>query len=1126
MNQFIRIWALCLLIQGCTILALQAQPTSTPPQCGIREMSPEQARRLTREAKFAFQLKQSSGAILAGINYVPIRPHIFRSSNGTTNYTLTRLNRVMAATNSYYLQNGIGIQFYFAGTTPDYIDNDDWYNNGYSGQSVDAYDAPNAMNQYYVNFFTTPGLGGYAYYPDNGIYSTRSFILGVNDETDLGNRLVPHELGHNFNLIHTFGQNGGSGTLGSGVTTELVTRGAGANCTTDGDLVCDTPADPYNMTGAYYSYPNGCLQYDPNSPARDANGQAYSPSTTNIMSYYYPCTHDFTPGQQQRMLDALALRQTHTAYTLNAPPTNVTAPSNLTGSVSGNTIVLTWQDNANNEMGYFIERALGNTTNFIAIGGVAPDVTTFTDVNVIPGGQYTYRIRPSNTTTGSLSQLASVAVVPPVVNGLTTTNITGISALLNWNSVGTGITYDLQYRPVGTSTWNSLTNLTNTNYFLTGLTANTTYEWQVKGSAGSVYSTPASFTTTCPTPQYPTSYVARTTASLYWSAAAGQQYTLQWRQQGTPDWSVVDGIPNGNYQLSNLAPSTPHEWRVSATCPGTTTLTTDYTPVQSFTTVACPIPSLGYSNFTSTSVQLSWYTSFNESGRAYNLRYRPVGSTIWATVTGLTTTTYSLTGLITNQAYEMQIQSVCSATDVTTFSSSLTFTPTCQSIYSNYSVPATTTSRLEWYLNYQPEVGSSFEVQYRPAGTTAWTTIPVPIFYTNITFFSYQLTGLATATTYQWRIRMLCSGGGYTDSSIGSFTTGCFNPYGPSVYQIASTGATLTWYATVDPDTRFDLQYRSVGNPNWTTVSSLTATRPSNNSTFVYNLTGLVNNITYEWQVRTVCANAASNSSYVAGYTFTTSCPTPSSLYFTSRPTSVQLNWNNMGAGLSYDFRYRRSGNSEWIYSPSTTETTYWLTGLQSSTNYEWQVRTRCSDGAYSAYSYQSSFYTSSCNTPYAFNVANPASTSIALNWSYYYGDPTMTFEVRYRVANTDSWTTTVGSSLTTVYTSYSLALNGLKPDTQYEWQIRTLCSESVNSGFVFAGLFTTCGANLYTIRNGYWNDPTVWSCGRVPASTDVVEIRHDVRLLGGYPAAARQIRYTTGKRLTFEPSARLVLTP
>jgi len=342
-----------------------------------------------------------------GITYVPIRPHIIRKSDGTGGFPLKNLNNVLALNNRYYLLNGMGIQFYLAGTTPDYIDDDGLYAQFVTQtdeSKIAARDVTNAMNQYYVQKFSN-GIGGYAYFPGNSIQTTRSFILVGPPETDedLGNRLIPHELGHNFNLLHTFERAYG---------TERVTRGAGANCTTTGDLVCDTPADPYGLfAGASYDCISGCPPtYTCNFT--DVNGDKYAPSPTNIMSYYFPCTHDFSPGQYDRMQNALALRLSHSAYTLNFPPTAAAAPTNLAGTVNskGSAVTLTWTDNANNEMGYFVERSTLPNSGFLGIGGVGPNETTFVDTKLRANTTYYYRVRPSNTTTGSISSVTSATV--------------------------------------------------------------------------------------------------------------------------------------------------------------------------------------------------------------------------------------------------------------------------------------------------------------------------------------------------------------------------------------------------------------------------------------------------------------------------------------------------------------------------------------------------------------------------------------------------------------------------------------------------------------------------------------------------------------------------------------------
>lgn len=393
------IFFVCLL--GPLMVGAQSSPRTNPPVCGTPDLPLEQHQQLTQQALLALRIKQASTAAPTGITYIPIRPHIFRKSDGSGGMPLAKMNNIIAITNSYYLFNGSGIQFYFAGTSPDYIDNDTLYNSFPVGNesSANGRDALNAMNQYYVNAFSQSGLGGYAYFPSNAVQSTRSFILNESDEVDLGNRLLPHELGHNFGLFHTFG-NTGSGT------TELVTRGLGANCTTDGDELCDTPADPYGMAGATTTYVNSCQTYT--GTAVDAQGNPYAPSITNIMSYYFPCTHDFTPGQYDRMQAGLALRQTHTAYSLNYPPTVVAAPTNVSALISAGTVVLSWQDNSTNEMGYFIERSTASNSGFIPIGGVGTSNTTFTDTKIAALTTYYYRVRPSNATTQGISQVVSI----------------------------------------------------------------------------------------------------------------------------------------------------------------------------------------------------------------------------------------------------------------------------------------------------------------------------------------------------------------------------------------------------------------------------------------------------------------------------------------------------------------------------------------------------------------------------------------------------------------------------------------------------------------------------------------------------------------------------------------------
>lgn len=1292
-----------ILVSVVTILyqqpvSAQSNQSPRPPiGCGTLSITPAQARLQVQLGNTALQQKRARGRVATGITYVPIRPHIVRRSDGSRGITLGNLNYVMALANSRFLQNGSGIQFYFAGSTPHYLD-DDAIHDGYIGdQPLGTYTVPNALNQVYAYHTDRAGNAGYANYPFNDLISTISVIGAVTRYEitpadfleNMGRNLIPHELGHNFNLVHTHGPINGA------LTDELVTRGTGRNCDTAGDLLCDTPADPSPiLNGVEYAYINNCPVYDPNNTVRDAQGAPYDPPVTNIMGYWhnpntaYCSRHEFTPGQYERMQAGLAVRQTHTAYTLDAPPTAVVAPANLTAAYKATSVQLNWQDNANNEMGYFIERSTLPTTGFVPIGGVAPDVTTYQDTKIDSRTTYYYRIWPSNTTTGSLSPITSVVTS---ITGLTTTNITLTSAQLNWNSLGTGVNYDVQWRTVGTPTWNTVTSLTSNTYTLTSLSGNSTYEWQVKASGTDGYSDPVVFSSLCTTPQYLSNTPVRVSASLNWVGNPPQTYNLQWRAQGNANWTTVGSLTTSSYSLTGLTSATAYEWRVQGVC--SVTSTSVFTDPQSFTTFSCQPPtSLNSASVRSGSALLAWSMPYAEPGRTYGLRYRPVGPANWTTVNSLTATTYSLSGLANNTAYEWQVRAVCSGTESSAYTSSSTFTTFCLAAVGINSAPTATGAFITWGYAGNPEPGSSYELQYRRVGTTAW--ITVAGLAGGSSYGSRQLTGLAGNTTYEARMRTVCSASAYAAYTTSTtFTTGCYAPppNNLQVNTVLSSSAQLRWSLTTDAGTTFQLRYRPTGNPNWTTVSGVTATTYAatgltNNTPYAWevrtvcsgtesssftpgtafttrcampngllaqalatsvalnwlqaepgagyelryreagaanwttigNLTGLstavsglVSNTNYEWQVRSRCSDGsysdfsstatfrtsscsspfnlialtntssaqlrwlfnaadaatryegryrpvgatdwttlsnlsstggvgtydltglsmntayqwqlktlcspAEQSVFVDGPTFTTGCSIPANLFASVQVTSARLNWTQPGFTVNYEVRYRQAGTANWTTLSPVVSTTVSLPGLTGNTGYEWQVRTLCSGNASSAFSGVSSFTTSACLAPFSTSVSNLATNSVRLNWGFYLANADTRYEGRYRAVGAANWILLSNLTSSDGLGTYDLA--GLATGTSYEWQIRTICSATESSGFTASSTFQTlspCLDVLYTVKTGLWTDPTIWSCNRVPASSDVVQIKHPVTIPVNTVVFVKQIRLDPGKKLIY----------
>lgn len=167
------------------------------------------------------------------------------------------------------------------------IDGTDSYNFNQGDELNARNHAINTINVYYVPSvidFDGEDLCGYAYFP--GIENSERYVVVSSESLCLiGGSTLAHELGHFYGLPHTH-----STALGE----ELAD---GSNCMTAGDGLCDTPADPnLGIPGAINI--SSC-QYT--GSKRDAAGNTYMPSVSNIMSYAHPrCMNKFS-------LDQLAL---------------------------------------------------------------------------------------------------------------------------------------------------------------------------------------------------------------------------------------------------------------------------------------------------------------------------------------------------------------------------------------------------------------------------------------------------------------------------------------------------------------------------------------------------------------------------------------------------------------------------------------------------------------------------------------------------------------------------------------------------------------------------------------------------------------------------------------------------
>jgi hypothetical protein len=220
--------------------------------------------------------------------------HVIRNSNGSQGNIseanvqsgIRILNEDVKALTGTNGQNGTDcqIEFYLAEADPNgnqtngitYSNNTTWYNDGGSYYESLAWDPSR-----YMNIYTNTASGNLGYVPwlpqesfgNPGSNSDRVVVLweSYGENAPIGppfnlGRTLTHEVGHYLGLHHTFND------------------GCGSNCSSSGDLICDTSPQPSSTSGCNGSSCSGV--------APDDNYMDYSDDI---------CMEKFTPDQSRRM---------------------------------------------------------------------------------------------------------------------------------------------------------------------------------------------------------------------------------------------------------------------------------------------------------------------------------------------------------------------------------------------------------------------------------------------------------------------------------------------------------------------------------------------------------------------------------------------------------------------------------------------------------------------------------------------------------------------------------------------------------------------------------------------------------------------------------------------------------
>ncbi len=685
------------------------------------------------------------------------------------------------------------------------------------------------------------------------------------------------------------------------------------------------------------------------------------------------------------------------------------------------------------------------TTHSVTITGLTASTTYNFDVVSTNGSNVS--------STSANGTFATTAASAPVISAVASSGITTTSATITWT---TDQASSSQVNYGTTTAYGSQSPLNNTlttahSVTITGLTAGTTYDFDVVSTNGSsVSSTSGNFTFATtgsgsgPTISSISTYpVTNTDAYINWVTnvtATGQvKYGLTSAYGSTSAVTASTFYPS--VHLSGLSAGTTYHYQIIATSSTGTTTAPDAT----FTTSGTPVISaVTATAITATGATITWTTDQPTTSQVNYGTTTTYGSQSPLNSTLTTTHSVVLTGLTPGTTYNYDVVSANSSNTPAT-SPNATFATTAAAGPVISAVTATGITTTSATITWTTDLASSSLVNY---GTTASYGTQSPLNSTPVTAHSVTITGLIPGTLYDFDVVSATSTTVSTTSGNFTFTTTAAAPVISLVTAtaITTTSATITW--TTDQATTSQVNYGTT-TAYGSQSALLTALTPTHSVT----LTGLTPGTLYNFDV--VSANSTSLSTTSGNFTFTTTTAAPVISAVTATAistTSATITWTTDQASSS-QVNYGTTtayGSQSTLNTTLTTAHSVTLTGLTPGTLYDFDVFS-ANSASLSSTSPNSTFATTAgAPTISAVTATAITSTSATITWTT---NQAATSLVNYGT------TTSYGSQSpanTILVTAHSVTLTGLTPGTLYDFDVVSANSASLSATSPNATFTTT----------------------------------------------------------------------
>jgi hypothetical protein len=654
------------------------------------------------------------------------------------------------------------------------------------------------------------------------------------------------------------------------------------------------------------------------------------------------------------------------------------------------------------------------------------------------------------------------------------TEITDSTMTLTWNrySETDFTTYELHKSTTTGFTPNTGTRVADvpfqdqTSYSVTGLSASTGYYWlvRVKNSAGDYFVSEQTSGSTLSSSESPPPKVTMAAPSLITTSTM----EISWSQCNAGDFFMYE-LHVSKDSISKPEPSTLKAsfYKADLTAFTVTGLTEDtlyYFMVSTYDkymlhsesdTISArtvyvnkapvPVSVNDPSTVTNDNAMIKWSQNDDKDFSKYevhlgtSISFTPSASTLKATLTDRTSTSFSLSDLTADTDYYVIVRAIDSGSLYSDSNPVVHFKTLAGNQPPQTPVMGQVTgiTAIEASVSWQPNADTDFERyelhistedgSFSPSASTLLAT------YTLQPQTSHHFIGLKPATTYYLKLRAYDDHDLYTDSSSVSFMTLSPPSITVTLYTpVNITGSSLTVFWTIDkPDDVSRYEVHMSGTPGFTVGAATLYTTITQKKTRSINIDGFMPGTSYYFRLVAYDISGSSTSSMqVSAMTSRISSGEGGSavLYSPVLMTrdSAALEWEE---AISLDFvsyEVHRSETPAFTTTPSTlvttikdkSVTTYTVAGLKSSTAYYFMLRINSDKSMLSSQQVSGTTLPSSVTFPDPVTLEKPTADRTkglrTLTWSKAGSKDFLKYEVHE--ADYGNFTATRGTLIKTIY--------------------------------------------------------------------------------------------------------------